>query len=265
MPIEGTISTGTNFWLNFGAEQVYNSLQAGRDAADRLQRSIVWVFGIYSSIGIASAVFSKPQDWCVWALALFGTAFLFLVLGYWQATVASFASVENFYSNAEASVKEALTKAITRYKCRFNISITLTSIGTALYAVALLLQFSSPAVKALSPPAKAVDNATLAVKGHLLKAADSTYAFQIQTRKNSWNEVILIRDTHAKEKTVSDTLPIHMKDASRSLWLFVDSSGRIDFSISRVPSKDCHLQVNRSDADNTGNLVTRLSLRYRID
>lgn len=186
MAANDTNMVSDSFWLNLGAEVVYKSLENHLAAVDRLQRTIVWILGIYSTIAIGSVVFTTKESWNDVALILFGLAFLFLIISYWVATATTFTRLEEFYGNAAASIRESYLAAVNRSTKAFTLAIVLCSIGVLLYSIALFFLFGSPMLNKKRIPVtpqtvKESDSLVLNTKA----VAANTFALQIQSKKNS--------------------------------------------------------------------------------
>ncbi|MDP9081662.1 MAG: hypothetical protein M3O71_29980 [Bacteroidota bacterium] len=120
MAINDTNVVSDPFWLNVGAEEVYNSTQNRKDAVQKLQATIAWVFTVYTATTMGSVVFAKKDDWNIYSLLLLGLAFMGLTIAYWQAMVAAFPVPESFYAADPASVRTAFNKAAKRNNIRFK-------------------------------------------------------------------------------------------------------------------------------------------------
>jgi hypothetical protein len=256
MPAGDTNMVSEEFWLNIGAEVVYKSLDNRIAAVDRLQKTIAWIFGIYGSITIGSAVFTSKESWSGTALLLFGLAFLFLIISYWVATTASFPRVQDFYGSAVASIREAYGTAVADSAKAFTWAIILCSVGVLIYSIALFLQFGSPAFnktrKAVLPKVlKESDSLSVNVK--VVDA--NTFALQIQSRKNSWVNYAVLSDTTVELETKTEEVPFSVQSTTvKTMWLHVDTSAKFNQVIDVVirPTRKYHLSVCRTDTSNSG-------------
>jgi hypothetical protein len=77
MAIESNNIVKDDFWINIAAELVYGGPDRIKDSAERLQKVIVWVFGVYSSLTIAGIIWGKKEDWNGWSLLFLGIGFVF--------------------------------------------------------------------------------------------------------------------------------------------------------------------------------------------
>jgi hypothetical protein len=256
------------FWLNLGAEVVYKSLDNRIAAVERLQKTIVWIFGIYSTISIGSAVFTTKESWDTTALLLFGLAFLFLIISYWVATNASFPQVQDFYGNAAASIRDKYVETVKRSTKAFTNAIVLCSVGVLLYSVALFLHFGSPAFnknhKAVVP--KVVkESDSLSV--HVNRIATNKFALQIQSRKNSWVSYTLRSDTTVDLQTKTVVVPFTVQSAKINvMWLHIDTTTRVNQIIEVVirPEKKYQLLISRTDTLASGSVLYTVSKKIKL-
>lgn len=266
MPPGDTNMISDAFWLNMGAEVVYKSLDNRIASVERLQKTIMWIFGIYSTITIGSAVFTSKESWNETALLLFGLAFLFLIISHWVATNAAFPRVQDFYGSAVASIRDAYLAAVNRSAKAFKWAIALCSVGVLLYSIALFLQFGSPAFiknqKATEPEVvKEPDSLSVQVR----PLAANTFALQIQSRKNSWVNYTVLSDTTVERQTKTDEVPFTIQSTKmNTLWLHVDTSTRINQVVEVVirPNRKYYLSVSRTDTSNNG--AVQYTIRKKI-
>lgn len=259
MPPGDTNMISDSFWLNMGAEVVYKSLDNRIAAVERLQKTIVWIFGIYSTITIGSVVFASKESWSDIALLLFGLAFLFLIISHWVSTTASFPRVQNFYGGAATSIREAYIAAVNRSNKALTWAIVLCSAGVLSYSIALFLQFGSPAFnknrKTVVPEVlKESDSLMVQVK----PVATNTFALQIQSRKNSWVNYTVLSDTTVELKTKTDEIPFTVQSAKmNTMWLHIDTSTRANqvMEIVILPNRKYYLSVSRTDTLNNGSVL----------
>lgn len=259
MAIGDKIETDEDFWLNLGAEVIYNALQARKDAVDRLQKTIVWVFGVYTSISFASVMFGDKKSWDNDALTMFGFAFLFLIVAYWLATLAAFPSVKNFYANAQASVTEAFNKAINAQRRYFGWGIALSGIGTFLYALALLTQFSTG--KRHPPVVQAAD---IPVKVDVKKLSDNNFTIDVETKKNSWHELQLLQSAVANGKTT--TVPVPVEGTKTSVILKSDSTGHFHEQLPALKEGTSNtLLITRTDSVKGDELLYTRRIKFKVN
>jgi hypothetical protein len=250
------------FWLNMGAEVIYNSVQTRREAVTRLQQTIVWVFGVYTSISFASVVFSDKKHLDSTALILFGFAFAFLILAYWLATVAAFPALEAFYPNAVASIRTALTEALKKNSRWFNSAMALSGVGTLLYSLAILMQFASPAFH----PSKPVV-ADIAITINAIKTSSMTnrYSISMASKKNAWHEVLLIHSM-VNKKTMVDTIPMSKDTKNKSLFVLTDSMGIARFTLPELKDETGNsLLIIRIDSVKGDELIYTKKIKYKIN
>jgi hypothetical protein len=267
MAVNDTNLVSDEFWLNLGAEQVYNTLQARKDSIDRLQKTIVWVFGIYSSITFVSVLFAKGQDWKPAVLLLFGISFLFLILAYWVASFASFSLPASFYASAAESVKSAFNKAVNRNSWAFNIAVILSGIGTIFYALALLCQFSSSFMDRINKDKTNITHTdTFQIQYKIVDRQGMIANFLLSSKKNTLHRVFFIHDTIAKKRNRNDTLPINCTGREKCGWVYTDSTNSARFSL-KIPDfkKGLYLLVIRSDSANDGKQVQTHILKYALN
>ena len=248
------------FWLNIGAEEVYNSTQNRKDAVQKLQATIAWVFSVYTLTTVGSVVFGK-NDWSMFALLLLGLAFMGLTLAYWQATVAGFPVPESFYAADPASVQAAFNNAGKRNNARFKTAVVLTSIGVFLYSAGMLAQFGSPVLKKYFGGAETcVGLSATAVKSDKGKAI----VLRLNSRKNSWNQVWVLHDTLVNKKKIMDTLAVDSCVAAKEHWVFADSTATGVFKFKNPGKPHLYAIITRVDTLLKGGLVQTNRLKYTI-
>ncbi|WEK34523.1 MAG: hypothetical protein P0Y53_18710 [Candidatus Pseudobacter hemicellulosilyticus] len=248
MPAEGKLEINDPFWLNLGAEVVYNSSEARRKAVERLQAAIVWVFGVYSSLTIGTIVFGEKKDLDNNALLLFGSAFFFLIIAYWTASLASFPSPEKFYGQAVESIRDAYLVAAKKGKRLFYVSILLCTIGVILYSLTIFYQFgirffSKKNEKTVAP---IVQSPEMMIK----KLGEGNYAVHIRSKKDAWIMVSVIRDSAKDNKLYSDLVDFSVQGKTQqNLWLYIDSTANFsyNFFLPQNPDHTYYLCVNRTD------------------
>jgi len=224
-----------DFWLNIAAEEVYDSFKTRNDAIERLQKLVVWIIGIYSSVSIASVLYAKPENWNQTVLVLFGTAFIFLIAGYVTSTIASMPHGKPFFANEVSDIRDAYNRAIRCSKRYLTSSISLIVIGSGFYGVAIFLLFSFKFLDSFSHHTQIKDsNSThifAIVKKHF-DPVEKSFTFLVSTSPNSWNSFYIVHDSLIKgKKQIRDTLQIKNFNNQKSVWLFADSSGKLNFSL----------------------------------
>ena len=251
-----------------GAEYVYNSVQNRKDAVDRLQKSIVWIFGIYSSITFASVLFSNKDEWNKTSLIIFSFSFLFLISAYWLGTMATLSKPESFYGGVATNIQTAFTNAFKKSNLLFTWAVTLCSIGTAIYIAALLLQFSYPfTFEKNKVAASNINNSELLrLASYRNNSELNLIAFQLTTRKGSWNSVVLIHDSSNRNKFSEDTIEIGNIQNKKILFLYSDTNSIVKFNINNVPAFKDHLYllVTRTDTFNAIHQIVRYNLKYEV-
>jgi hypothetical protein len=256
-----------NFWLNLGAEQVYGTLAARSAATDRLQKNIVWVFSIYTSIAIAGVVFSKKEDWNTYTLVSFGLAFLFLTISYWLASLSTFSHPESFYGSDVKSITTAFNNAIKSGNSYFNWATALCSAGVFFYSAALFLLFAYQAIAGFNKPAGV--NLAAADSLYVVTTAShnpNSYDIQIQCKKNSWVEVTALVDTTILQRIRSDTIAILGFVKQNSIQIYIDSTAKIIFHLQLDGSykKGQYLMIKRTDTLESATLVRTISKKLSL-
>lgn len=261
-----------NFWINLGAEHVYLSEQRMQESADRLQKAIVWVFGIYSSITFGSVLWSKKEDWDVFALILFGIAFVFLILSYWQITMATFHSAKLIHISAAADIKGEYGNSIIKFTKNFKYALILSTVGVVLYCVALIIQFASPSIDRLfntSPKTKlnsgTIDSLNVITK---LSVTEHKIYLNVLSKKRTWVDVNLKYDTIInKIKTTCQVKSfIGANDLRSNLpnTVYIDSTGDYQFNIFYQDHKSIYLEVSRIDSDIVGTTFKTITIKKRL-
>ena len=248
------------FWLNIGAEEVYNSTQSRKDAVQRLQAAIAWVFTIYTATTVGSVAFGK-NDWSIWALLLLGFSFVLLTRAYWLATVAGFPVPESFYPSEPDSVREAFDKALKNNNRRFKKAVAITSIGVLFYSTGLLVQFASPVYKAYFGQTTLC--ATLGATSIKCKD-DKSIILRISSRKNSWNKVLLLHDTIINKKKSVDTIILKSCKCGKENCVFADSTSVAVLKFSDPAKSHLYAVISRTDTLLNGKLVQTFRLKYSI-
>ena len=252
--------TDDTFWLNMGAEVIYGSLQARKDAVDRLQKTIAWVFGVYTSISFATVLFGDKKTWDIVALVIFGFAFFFLIVAYWLATLAAFPTLEDFFSNAVDSIKPALAKALKNNSEYFNWAVITSGIGTFLYSIAVLTQFSAAA---WHKPKVIIADLPITVKT-VKNNVSNSFTISIASKTNSWHELMLVHTAIVSGKTKIDTINIDGK--TKSIFLLSDSTGSAHFTLPTLKDDAGNsLIVTRIDSLNGEDLIYTKKIRYKIN
>lgn len=264
MPISDTNVVSDFFWLNLGAEEVYNSIQNRRDSIDRLQKAIGWVFGIFTSITIGSILFTKKEDWHPVALLLFGVSFLFLIWAYWKSTVASFPESASIYAGAPVSIQEAFNARVVKNNETFKSAVILTSIGVLFYSIALFVQFASPSI---SKYFKAMENNStndsLDIKKMKVTNNENLISLQIFSKKNSWNNVSVMWDTIKNNKIIEDTININKGGTEKTVWIYIDSTATQHIYLDYNDKPNTIITVGRTDTIKiTEKSMKIISFRY---
>lgn len=259
MAINDTNMVSDKFWLNIGAEVVYKSLENRAAAVDRLQKTIVWIFGVYSTITIGSAVFTTKESWCDTALLLFGLAFLFLIISYWVATTASFPQIKDFYGNAAESIRDKYVEAVNRSAKAFTWAIVLCSVGVLLYSIALFLQFGTPTFnKSRKALVSKVVKESDSLQVQLKRLTADTFALQIQSKTRSWINYTILSDTTIEQQIKTDEIPFTVQSIKvNTMWLYVDTSSKVNQIMEVViqPNRKYNLYVSRTDTLSNGSVL----------
>ena len=260
MPINDQNQSSDIFWLNIGAEEIYNSTQIRKDAVQKLQATIAWVFSVYTATTIGSTVFGK-SDWNVWALLVLGFGFMGLTLAYWLATVAGFPVPQSFYANEVASIQTAFNDAIKRSNSRFKSAVILTSIGVFLYSTGLLIQFGSPA---FNPVVRQTTPCVSLNAVSTVSARDLVIVLKISSRKNSWNKVTLLSDTVINKKVVTDTITDDCCLNLKTTFIYADSTATGTIKFKKPSKRHLYVMISREDTLSRGTLVQTVKLKYPI-
>lgn len=251
MAINDTNVISDPFWLNIGAETVYNSQQARKDAVARLQATIVWVLGIYTSTSIAGLIIKKKEDIALLALIFFAFAYALLIIAYYTATVSSFPVPESFYGADPASVRDAFNRSAKLANRRFKWAMFFTSAGVLLYSLALLSQFGNAALLKLSVDKYKPQELSISVSK---PDGNKTIIFSIKSQRSSWNQFLLMHDTTVNKKTITDTIKIEKNGLWKDSWLFVDSTGTQTVRIANPGKMGMYVILTRKDLLNGGKL-----------
>lgn len=266
MPSGDTNMISDTFWLNLGAEVVYNSLDNRIAAVERLQKTIVWIFSIYSAISIGSVFFSSNESWSNIAFLLFGLAFLFMIISYWVATTATFPRVQDFYGNSVESIRDAYLASVNRSAKSFSWAIVLCSAGVLLYSVALFLQFGSPTFNKNCKEVVVKEPDSLLL--HVKPVTVNTFALQIQSRKNSWVNYTLLSDTMVglETKTKQDSFSVQ-SIKMKSMWLYIDTTAKTNqvMIVNILANRKYYLNVSRTDTLNSGTVFYTVRKRIKIE
>lgn len=232
MAVNDENQVSETFWLNIAAEQVY-STPANRNAAvERLQKTIVWVFGVYTSITVAGLLFAKSDAWNGWSLVFFGLAFFLLTVAYRVATMATFPVPESFYAEEAASVRDGFNKAISESNTRFEEAVGLCFTGVIFYSLAIFSLFASSALNRFTFSKAEKSNDDLRIELKKDPCSTHTYDVQILSAKNSWVGIRVLRgSTNQKDTIARDTLNIITNQRQKDLQVFVDSTQKIAFKL----------------------------------
>jgi len=261
MAINDTNVVSDPFWLNIGAEEVYNSGPTRKDAVLKLQAAIAWVFTIYTATTMGSVVFAKKDDWNIYSLLLFGVAFMSLTMAYWLATIAYFPVPESFYAADPESVRTVFNNTAKRNNIRFKSAVILTSIGVFFYSIGLLAQFGAPVFKKhFGGTEKCAGLSATLVKSNNAKMV----ALKICSTKNSWHQVWVLHDTVANKKKITDTIVDDNCCFGNEHWLFADSTATCILKFKDPQKRHVYVIINRVDTLLKGKLVLTYKLKYPI-
>lgn len=261
MAINDTNVVSDPFWLNIGAEEVYNSTINRKDAVLKLQAAIAWVFTVYTATTMGSVVFAKKDDWNIYSLLLLGFAFMSLTMAYWLATIAYFPVPQSFYAAEPESVRAAFNKAAKRNSIRFKLAVILTSIGVFFYSIGLLAQFGAPVFKKyFGGTEKCAGLSAVLVKSNNAKMI----ILRISSTKNSWNQVWVLHDTVANKKKITDSITVDNCRLSKEHWLFADSTATCIFKFKDPQKQHLYVIISRVDTLLKEKLVQTNKLKYSI-
>ncbi|WP_426330069.1 hypothetical protein [Pedobacter sp. R-06] len=253
--------TDVNFWSNLTAERIYTSTDRAKDACDRLQKLIGWVFGIYSTITFASVIWGKKEDWNVFALLFMGASFAILIFSYWESAKASFPEKTTVLTGNQASEQKAYEDIIEKFTTHFKLAMRLCFFGISSYCIGLIIQFSMPSVEkvfAKKDPGKKKSD-TLEVMYHVFPEK-KTIGLYITSRKNSMVLINIETDTVINGKKVTRNAFGINDGTCTGKVVFIDSSLNTSINMKYSPRSNLYIRAERADTIR-GNYIRRTILR----
>jgi hypothetical protein len=271
MAIGDKNTVGTTFWLNLAAERVYGSLEKATFASEKLKATIVWIFGVYSSITFAGLVMAKKEDWSPWAICLIGIAFILLILSYFESNRATFPLQTELLPTIEEDIKQANAMAVRNAYRHLKTGLKLCSFGVGLYCFALLVQFSGPLrgryvegdrQELRCRSVQKIMGCDSLVLKYLFDERSAVLHVNVFSKPNSWVKVRLEHDTVIKDLLVS--LPVYPADnlMNHQQWLYVDSSMSATINIAVPKLKQLFLSIERKDT--VGKDITFKTSQLRV-
>jgi hypothetical protein len=200
-------------------------------------------------------IFTTKDSFTGLALFLFGLAFLFLIIAYWVATTAAFPRVQDFYGNAEESIRDKYLETVKRSSNAFIAAVILCSIGVAIYSIALFLQFGSAVFKGKEATPSVIVRQPDSLNVNIKSISADAFAMQIESRPESWVNWTVLSDTTIQQQVKTDTVPFLVQSSrTKLMWLYADTSRKANtvFSVNIRPNRKYHVIVSRTDTLNNG-------------
>lgn len=126
------------YWFNFSETLISNSQERPDKAAEKLQKLVIWLWGIYTSYAAVGFALSKKQ-FSILTTVLIVAASASLIVVYWCTVWVQMPLFVQFDPRSPTTIKEAYESIVKAKRYRLNVTLSISVIASIMVSIALAM------------------------------------------------------------------------------------------------------------------------------